>query len=98
MKNAFFAVAIGVTCNLFSGVPFLPSARAECVMTADPCSTEAGSEECCFAETGAVCDTNANGGSCCFPTVGDDQAVCSQNDDCCGGLLCVASVCSGKLR
>ena len=89
-------VIIGLTSSIFCGVSLLPSAHAQCILTADPCSTEAGSEECCFPSLGAVCDTFSGGGTCCFPTKDDETAVCTQNNDCCGGLLCIAGVCSGE--
>lgn len=96
MKPNRAAVAIGVASSMLGGVLFLPSARAECVLTADPCSTDSSADECCFAELGAVCDTGSNGGSCCFPIKDDPDALCTQSDDCCGTLLCIAGICTGN--
>lgn len=95
MKNVFLVI-IGLTSSIFCGVSFLPSAHAQCILTADPCSPDGGDDQCCFTSEGAVCDPSSNGGTCCFPATDDEETVCTQNNDCCGGLLCIAGVCSGE--
>jgi hypothetical protein len=56
-----------------------------CTSLGQPCN--ANTPPCCRSSLGAIC---ANG-TCCIPA----GIGCFTNADCCAGLSCIASTCSG---